>query len=210
MSTDSLQPGPGQHTAQDLVKEIAKERGYLGEEQLARIGEINPELRREVEEALLRKDEMIGSAVLTYALTLSQTQGFIDDIPGWHEIFTQAMLDLSSSCSRMRTTITTARRSQAVKIRLCLSKFAQIRCRLSAMRTASRMRTSRPFVQSARVPKSGQLGTLARRALASSLYLWRLGRFAFSQTTFRSRSHIARGIPVSAWLHQYGRMQMSH
>ena len=55
-----------QRTARDLVKEIAKERGYLGEEQLARIGDINPELRREVEEALLRKDEMIGSAVLTY------------------------------------------------------------------------------------------------------------------------------------------------
>ncbi|KAF5718969.1 hypothetical protein FGLOB1_1383 [Fusarium globosum] len=70
MSTDTLQPGPVQRTAQDLVKEIAKERGYLGEEQLARIGEINPELRREVEEALLRKDEMIGSAVLTLARNL--------------------------------------------------------------------------------------------------------------------------------------------
>lgn len=72
MSTDTPQSGPGQRTAQDLVKEIAKERGYLGEEQLARIGEINPELRREVEEALLRKDEMIGSAVLTYVLYLKQ------------------------------------------------------------------------------------------------------------------------------------------
>ncbi|KAF5535752.1 hypothetical protein FMEXI_10658 [Fusarium mexicanum] len=70
MSTDAPQLGPGQRTAQDLVKEIAKERGYLGEEQLARIGEINPELRREVEEALLRKDEMIGSAVLTLARNL--------------------------------------------------------------------------------------------------------------------------------------------
>ncbi|KAF5691492.1 hypothetical protein FCIRC_392 [Fusarium circinatum] len=70
MSTDAPQPGPGQRTAQDLVKEIAKERGYLGEEQLARIGAINPELRREVEEALLRKDEMIGSAVLTLARNL--------------------------------------------------------------------------------------------------------------------------------------------
>jgi DNA-directed RNA polymerase subunit F len=67
MSTDDPQTaGPGERTARELVKEIAKERGYLGEEQLARIGDINPELRREVEEALLRKDEMIGSAVLTY------------------------------------------------------------------------------------------------------------------------------------------------
>ncbi|KAF9772494.1 hypothetical protein IL306_009798 [Fusarium sp. DS 682] len=72
MSTDASQAGPGQRTARELVKEIAKERGYLGEEQLARIGEINPELRREVEEALLRKDEMIGSAVLTAALSCGQ------------------------------------------------------------------------------------------------------------------------------------------
>ncbi|KAG8677589.1 hypothetical protein FPOAC2_03723 [Fusarium poae] len=71
MSTDGTQMAEsGKRTAQDLVKEIAKERGYLGEEQLARIGEINPELRREVEEALLRKDEMIGSAVLTLAKNL--------------------------------------------------------------------------------------------------------------------------------------------
>ncbi|KAM0492979.1 hypothetical protein ACHAP8_009508 [Fusarium lateritium] len=71
MSTDDAQIAEsGKPTAQDLVKEIAKERGYLGEEQLARIGEINPELRREVEEALLRKDEMIGSAVLTLAKNL--------------------------------------------------------------------------------------------------------------------------------------------
>ncbi|KAG7413911.1 hypothetical protein Forpe1208_v008084 [Fusarium oxysporum f. sp. rapae] len=70
MSTVTPQPGPGQRTSQDLVKEIAKERGHLGEEKLARIGEINPELRREVEEALLRKDELIGSAVLTLARNL--------------------------------------------------------------------------------------------------------------------------------------------
>ncbi|RGP70137.1 hypothetical protein FSPOR_4249 [Fusarium sporotrichioides] len=71
MSTDDAQMAdPGKRTARDLVKEIAKERGYLGEDQLARIGEINPELRREVEEALLRKDEMIGSAVLTLAKNL--------------------------------------------------------------------------------------------------------------------------------------------
>lgn len=60
--------GPGA-SARDLVREIAKDRGYLGEDQLAAIGAINPSLRREVEEALLRKDEMIGSAVLTYVLT---------------------------------------------------------------------------------------------------------------------------------------------
>lgn len=66
MSTsEGASDGPGT-MARDLVREIAKDRGYLGEDQLAAIGAINPDLRREVEEALLRKDEMIGSAVLTY------------------------------------------------------------------------------------------------------------------------------------------------
>ncbi|RFN46156.1 hypothetical protein FIE12Z_9574 [Fusarium flagelliforme] len=71
MNTDDVQtPEPGQCTARDLVKEIAKERGYLGEEKLARLGEFDPELRRDIEEALLKKDEMIGSAVLTLAKNL--------------------------------------------------------------------------------------------------------------------------------------------
>ncbi|KAF4462555.1 hypothetical protein FALBO_10629 [Fusarium albosuccineum] len=71
MSTDGAPlDGSAQRTARDLVREIAKDRGYLGEDQLARIGAINPDLRREVEEALLRKDEMIGSAVLTLARNL--------------------------------------------------------------------------------------------------------------------------------------------
>ncbi|KAI8691937.1 hypothetical protein NCS56_00187800 [Fusarium sp. Ph1] len=70
MSTsEGASDGPGT-TARDLVREIAKDRGYLGEDQLAAIGAINPNLRREVEEALLRKDEMIGSAVLTLARNL--------------------------------------------------------------------------------------------------------------------------------------------
>ncbi|KAK7425103.1 hypothetical protein QQX98_000017 [Neonectria punicea] len=68
----SLSPPPesGQLRERELVREIAKQRGYLGEDKLSRIGAIEPELRREVEEALLRKDEMIGSAVLTLARNL--------------------------------------------------------------------------------------------------------------------------------------------
>ncbi|KAF7558422.1 hypothetical protein G7046_g5742 [Stylonectria norvegica] len=61
---------PCQPTARELVGEIAKERGYLGEDQLAKIGAIEPELRRQVEEALLRKDQMIGNAVMTLARNL--------------------------------------------------------------------------------------------------------------------------------------------
>ncbi|KAF4976018.1 hypothetical protein FZEAL_7274 [Fusarium zealandicum] len=71
MSTEGAPAAePVQRTARDLVREIAKDRGYLGEDQLAQIGLVNPQLRREVEEALLRKDEMIGSAVLTLARNL--------------------------------------------------------------------------------------------------------------------------------------------
>lgn len=48
--------------AQKLVRKIAKDHGYLGEETLSRI---EPEVRREIEEALLNKDLLIGSSVIT-------------------------------------------------------------------------------------------------------------------------------------------------
>ncbi|KPM37810.1 hypothetical protein AK830_g8763 [Neonectria ditissima] len=70
MASPSPPPGPAQLPNRELVREIAKQRGYLGEDKLSMIGAIAPELRREVEEALLRKDEMIGSAVLTLARNL--------------------------------------------------------------------------------------------------------------------------------------------
>jgi len=49
-----------QQSAKALVAKIAKDHGYLGEEKLRRI---KPELRREVEEAFLAKDLMIGGVV---------------------------------------------------------------------------------------------------------------------------------------------------
>lgn len=54
---------PGRAEARRLVKEIAKEHGYLGEDVL---GRLDRETRRQVEEALLKKDLMIGSSVITY------------------------------------------------------------------------------------------------------------------------------------------------
>lgn len=48
--------------AKELVQQIAKNHGYLGEEKLRLI---EPELRREIEEAFLKKDQMIGSSVIT-------------------------------------------------------------------------------------------------------------------------------------------------
>ncbi|KAI9038751.1 uncharacterized protein KD926_010486 [Aspergillus affinis] len=53
------------HTsARDLVRRIAKGHGHLGEKTLQRM---DPETRREVEEAMLKKDELIGSTVITLA-----------------------------------------------------------------------------------------------------------------------------------------------
>lgn len=53
----------GHASARDLVRRIAKGHGHLGEETLQRM---DPETRREVEEALLKKDELIGSTVIAY------------------------------------------------------------------------------------------------------------------------------------------------
>ncbi|KAL1863985.1 hypothetical protein Daus18300_007950 [Diaporthe australafricana] len=50
--------------ARELVRRIAKDHGYLGEETLSRI---EPEVRREIEEALLNKNLLIGSSVITLA-----------------------------------------------------------------------------------------------------------------------------------------------
>ncbi|GAT22542.1 hypothetical protein RIB2604_01505780 [Aspergillus luchuensis] len=51
-------------SARELVRSIARGRGYLSEEILERMDQ---DTRREVEEAMLKKDEMIGSSVLTLA-----------------------------------------------------------------------------------------------------------------------------------------------
>ncbi|KAL5334193.1 hypothetical protein BJX70DRAFT_378796 [Aspergillus crustosus] len=50
--------------ARALVQQIAKQHGHLGEDVLSRM---DPDVRREVEEAMLKKDAMIGSSVITYA-----------------------------------------------------------------------------------------------------------------------------------------------
>ncbi|ROW15002.1 hypothetical protein VPNG_03421 [Cytospora leucostoma] len=53
--------------AKALVEQISRDHGYLGEEKLRKI---DPETRRYVEEALLKKDLMIGSSVMTLAKNL--------------------------------------------------------------------------------------------------------------------------------------------
>ncbi|KAK0642855.1 histidine kinase-like ATPase, partial [Cercophora newfieldiana] len=53
--------------AKELVTRIAKDHGHLGEEVYQRM---DPDTRREVEEALLKKDQIIGSSVITLAKNL--------------------------------------------------------------------------------------------------------------------------------------------
>ena len=56
--------------ARELVESIAKSHGYLGEDVLSQMSD---NIRRQVEEALLKKDEMIGSSVMTYEMTVQAT-----------------------------------------------------------------------------------------------------------------------------------------
>ena len=58
-----LLESPTRAEARRLVKNIAKDHGSIGEYDLNRMPN---DLRRKVEEAMLKKDEMIGSFVTTY------------------------------------------------------------------------------------------------------------------------------------------------
>ncbi|EHA18945.1 hypothetical protein ASPNIDRAFT_187731 [Aspergillus niger ATCC 1015] len=60
-------PVTGRERARKLVEGISKGHGYLGEDVLSQMSD---EVRRQVEEAMLRKDEMIGSSVVTLSKNL--------------------------------------------------------------------------------------------------------------------------------------------
>jgi hypothetical protein len=59
----SLAPVVDRNSARQLVESIAKEHGYIDEDTLS---QMKPDIRRKVEEAMWKKDEMIGSSVITY------------------------------------------------------------------------------------------------------------------------------------------------
>ena len=144
MFTDVAQtPETGHCTARDLVKEIAKERGYLGEEKLGRLGDFDPEIRRDIEEALLKKDEMIGSAVLTYVSEVypSLLTGMLTSILDLPKTFTQATQDLFSNSFRTQMTMITALLSRKARTRVSLSRYFPASSRLNATRMASHPRT---------------------------------------------------------------------
>ncbi|KAI0385044.1 hypothetical protein F5Y04DRAFT_204258 [Hypomontagnella monticulosa] len=57
-------------SARELVDKIARDHGYLSPEKLKQLDALGPEFRREIEEAFLKKDLLIGSSVLTLAKNL--------------------------------------------------------------------------------------------------------------------------------------------
>lgn len=54
-----------QASARELVRKITKDHGFVSPDRLEQLEAFSPELRREIEEALLTKDKIIGSSVLT-------------------------------------------------------------------------------------------------------------------------------------------------
>ncbi|KAI3332562.1 hypothetical protein F4824DRAFT_475026 [Ustulina deusta] len=59
-----------QASARELVRKITKDHGFVSPDRFEQLETFDPELRREIEEALLTKDKMIGSSVLTLATNL--------------------------------------------------------------------------------------------------------------------------------------------
>ncbi|KAK1467140.1 hypothetical protein CMEL01_11133 [Colletotrichum melonis] len=66
-------PGRTAHqpTARELVEGIAEEHGIVSESDLTEIGAMNQRIRSVVEKALLQKDQLIGSSILTLAKNLN-------------------------------------------------------------------------------------------------------------------------------------------
>ncbi|KAI0977216.1 hypothetical protein F4678DRAFT_468441 [Xylaria arbuscula] len=59
-----------QTSARELVRQITKKHGFISPDRFEQLETFDPGLRREIEEALLTKDKMIGSSVLTLAKNL--------------------------------------------------------------------------------------------------------------------------------------------
>ena len=59
-------PSTSERLADQLVKSIARDRGYLGDDIYAKM---DPEVRRQVQEAMLAKDKLIGGSVTVYDMT---------------------------------------------------------------------------------------------------------------------------------------------
>ncbi len=119
----SVRETRGRAEARRLVNNIAKEHGHLGEDVL---GKMDQETRREVEEALLKKDLMIGSSVITYVRSHHFKIDLNTSRLGQPKIFIQAMHVSSLNYFKMRTITTTLKHVQVVRLRMCRSRSTLI------------------------------------------------------------------------------------
>jgi HSP90 family molecular chaperone len=60
----------GRAAARKLVESIAKEHGFVDDATWKKLEQLDPELRRQFEEAMMRKDSLIGSSAITLAKNL--------------------------------------------------------------------------------------------------------------------------------------------
>ena len=67
LAMSRITESPARTRARGLVESIARDHGYLGEDVLSQMPD---DTRRKVEKALAKKDEMIGSSVMTYEMTV--------------------------------------------------------------------------------------------------------------------------------------------
>lgn len=56
-----------QARARSIIENISKEHGYLGDEVYARM---DAKTRRQIQEVLLKKNEMVGASIVTYDFRL--------------------------------------------------------------------------------------------------------------------------------------------
>ena len=82
LAMPQLPESPARAGARELVKKIAEDHGHLGEDVL---NQMPDDVRRQVEEAMLKKDKMIGSSVMTYELSIYAVSYFRADI-GWNRL----------------------------------------------------------------------------------------------------------------------------
>ena len=108
------------------MKDVAKANGYLGESVYARMDQ---ETRREVQEALLIKDKMIGASVMLYAaapsfkLVVGINLAFADS----PESSTPRTSASSSNSCRMPTTTSTERLALPARYRVWTSACTESR-----------------------------------------------------------------------------------
>lgn len=129
--------------AREIVEEIMRDHGFLDESTYA---DMPSHARRKVEEAMLKKDEMIGSSVITYEMSPIVIWLVCELTPwanctDWQRIYITVALDLCSSYYRTPTTIHILGPDLSLLLPSCLSTSTTDELLWSATRMASRPRT---------------------------------------------------------------------